>query len=39
MKTYWVEQLVHLHAQSAVIFVLFLLFVIIFALWRSYAEG
>jgi hypothetical protein len=39
MKTNWVQQLAHLHAQDAAIFVLFLLFVVIFALWRSYAEG
>jgi len=39
MKTYWIAQLAHLHAQDAAIFVLFLLTVVIFALWRSYAEG
>ena len=39
MKTYWIEQLAHLHAQDAAIFVLFMLFVVIFALWRSYGEG
>jgi hypothetical protein len=39
MKTYWIQQLAHLNAQSAAIFVLFLLTVVIFALWRSYAEG
>ena len=39
MKTYWIQQLAHLHSQSAAIFVLLMLCVVIFALWRSYGEG